>query len=278
MENIDKIYELLDSIEVTKENSIEIANIRQLLAKKNFLEALSRMRELKDKEEKAKIEEQEFLEFGPEEEEDEGTYPQQLSNPQLETIFIGMLLDNPKLISKYYFVFDDCVFEDPEMLNIYKSVLFNEGSKYSSEKAKDKFNFAKDSEAVYELKNKLRKDVKGKDYNIEKVYDELKKLFILRKAYTETPERNVQEKIVEITDYTLYDKMSPEEIEDTIEQVRVTQKFKSAVLSDGLVNFLESGENELANGLSYPFPVLTAVSYTHLDVYKRQDVNCNNIL
>lgn len=259
MENIDKIYELLDSIEVTKENSIEIANIRQLLAKKNFLEALSRMRELKDKEEKAKIEEQQFLEFGPEEEEEDGTYPQQLSNPQLETIFIGMLLDNPKLISKYYFVFDDCVFEDPEMLNIYKSVLFNEGSKYSSEKAKDKFNFAKDSEAVYELKNKLRKDVKGKDYNIEKVYDELKKLFILRKAYTETPERNVQEKIVEITDYTLYDKMSPEEIEDTIEQVRVTQKFKSAVLSDGLVNFLESGENELANGLSYPFPVLTEV-------------------
>ncbi len=259
MENIDKIYDLLDSIEVTKENSIEIANIRQLLAKKNFLEALSRMRELKDKEEKAKIEEQEFLEFGPEEEEDDGTYPQQLSNPQLETIFIGMLLDNPKLISKYYFVFDDCVFEDPEMLNIYKSVLFNEGSKYSSEKAKDKFNFAKDSEAVYELKNKLRKNVKGKDYNIEKVYDELKKLFILRKAYTETPERSVQEKIVEITDYTLYDKMSPEEIEDTIEQVRVTQKFKSAVLSDGLVNFLESGENELANGLSYPFPVLTEV-------------------
>lgn len=259
MENIDKIYELLDSIEVTKENSIEIANIRQLLAKKNFLEALSRMRELKDKEEKAKIEEQQFLEFGPEEEEEDRTYPQQLSNPQLETIFIGMLLDNPKLISKYYFLFDDCVFEDPEMLNIYKSVLFNEGSKYSSEKAKDKFNFAKDSEAVYELKNKLRKDVKGKDYNIEKVYDELKKLFILRKAYTETPERNVQEKIVEITDYTLYDKMSPEEIEDTIEQVRVTQKFKSAVLSDGLVNFLESGENELANGLSYPFPVLTEV-------------------
>ena len=259
MENIDKIYDLLDSIEVTKENSIEIANIRQLLAKKNFLEALSRMRELKDKEEKAKIEEQEFLEFGPEEEEEDGTYPQQLSNPQLETIFIGMLLDNPKLISKYYFVFDDCVFEDPEMLNIYKSVLFNEGSKYSSEKAKDKFNFAKDSEAVYELKNKLRKDVKGKEYNIEKVYDELKKLFILRKAYTETPERSVQEKIVEITNYTLYDKMSPEEIEDTIEQVRVTQKFKSAVLSDGLVNFLESGENELANGLSYPFPVLTEV-------------------
>ena len=157
MENIDKIYDLLDSIEVTRENSMEIEEIRQLLAKGNFLEALSKMRELKDKEEKARAKEEELLEFGPEEEEDDGTYPQQLSNPQLETIFIGMLLDNPKLISKYYFVFDDCIFEDPEMLNIYKSVLFNEGSKYSSEKAKDKFNFAKDSEAVYELKNKLSK-------------------------------------------------------------------------------------------------------------------------
>ncbi len=259
MENIDKIYDLLDSIEVTKENSLEIASIREALAKGNFLEALSKMRELKDKEEKAKAKQEELLELGPEEEEDDGAYPQQLSNPDLEKIFIGMLLDNPKLISKYYFIFEECIFEDPEMLNIYKSVLFNEGSKYSSEKAKDKFNFSKDSEAVYELKNQLRKAVREKEYNIEKVYDELKKLFILRKAYTETPERRVQEKIVEITNYDLYDKMSPEEVEDTIEQVRVTQKFKSSVLSDELVEFLESGENELSNGLAYPFPVLTEV-------------------
>ena len=259
MENIDKIYDLLDSIEVTRENSLEIASIREALAKGNFLEALSKMRELKDKEEKARAKQEEFLELGPEEEEDDGAYPQQLSNPDLEKIFIGMLLDNPKLISKYYFIFEECIFEDPEMLNIYKSVLFNEGSKYSSEKAKDKFNFSKDSEAVYELKNQLRKAVREKEYNIEKVYDELKKLFILRKAYTETPERSVQEKIVEITNYDLYDKMSPEEVEDTIEQVRVTQKFKSSVLSDELVEFLESGENELSNGLAYPFPVLTEV-------------------
>ena len=247
MENIDKIYNLLDSIEVTRENSMEIEKIKQLLAKGNFLEALSKMRDLKDEEENAKAKDEEILELKSEEEEDNGKYPQQLSNSKLEEQFIGMLLDNPRLIFKYYFVFDDCYFEDPEMLNIYKSVLFNEGSKYSSEKAKDKFNFAKDTEAVYELKNELRRNVKGKDYNIEKVYDELKKLFILRKAYTESPERNVQAKIVEITNYTLYDKMSPEEVEDTIEQVRVTQKFKSAVLSDGRVNFLESGENELAN-------------------------------
>ena len=259
MENIDKIYDLLDSIEVTRENDIEIANIKKLLSAGNYLEALKKMRELKDKEEKAKKKQEELLDLVPEAEEDDGTYPEELSNPDLEETFIGLLLNNPKLISKYYFLFDDCIFEDDEMLNIYKSVLFNEGSKYSSEKAKDRFNFSKDSEEVYELKNKLRKAVKDQNYNVEKIYDELKKLFILRKAYTETPERNVQEKIIEITGYELYDKMSPEEIEETIEQVRITQKFKSSVLSDDLVEFLESGENELANGLSYPFPVLTEV-------------------
>ena len=257
--NIDKIYSLLDSIKVTRENEFQIEAIKKMLATGNYLEALKQMRDLKDKEEKVKAEEEKYQEFQVEEDEDDGTYPAKLSSPELERTFIGLLLNNPKLISKYYFLYDECVFEDPEMLNIYKSILFNEGSKYSSEKAKDRFNFSKDTEESYELKNELRKEVKDKDINTEKTYDELKKLFILRKAYTETPERSVQDKIVEITDYDLYDKMSPEEVEDTIDQVKVTQKFKSSVLSDDLVGFLESGENDLANGLSYPFPILTEV-------------------
>ena len=258
MDSIDKIYDLLDNIEVTRENSREIENIKNIISKGDYLEALKRMRKLKDIEENAKQNQEEVLDVSSQEDE-ERKYPDELSNPELEQDFIGILLDNPKLISKYYFIFDDCIFEDDAMLNIYKSILFNEGSKYSSEKAKDKFNFSKDSEEVYELKNKLRKKARENEFNVEEIYDELKKLFILRKAYTETPERNVQEKIVEITEYELYDKMSPEEVKDTIDQVKVTQKFKSAVLSDELVEFLESGENELANGLSYPFPVITEV-------------------
>ena len=258
MDSIDKIYDLLDNIEVTRENSREIENIKNIISKGDYLEALKRMRKLKDIEENAKQNQEEVLDVSSQEDE-EGKYPDELSNPELEQDFIGILLDNPKLISKYYFIFDDCIFEDDAMLNIYKSILFNEGSKYSSEKAKDKFNFSKDSEEVYELKNKLRKKARENEFNVEEIYDELKKLFILRKAYTETPERNVQEKIVEITEYELYDKMSPEEVKDTIDQVKVTQKFKSAVLSDELVEFLESRENELANGLSYPFPVITEV-------------------
>ena len=258
MDSIDKIYDLLDNIEVTRENSREIENIKNIISKGDYLEALKRIRKLKDIEENIKQNQEEALDISSQEDE-EGKYPDELSDPELEQDFIGILLDNPKLISKYYFIFDDCIFEDDAMLNIYKSILFNEGSKYSSEKAKDKFNFSKDSEEVYELKNKLRKKARENEFNVEEIYDELKKLFILRKAYTETPERNVQEKIVEITEYELYDKMSPEEVKDTIDQVKVTQKFKSAVLSDELVEFLENGENELANGLSYPFPVITEV-------------------
>ena len=256
MENIDKIYELLNSIKVTRENEEYINEIKDLLSNGNYFEALKKMKELKDQEELKEEQNDIQLEEGNE---DEGKYPKQLSNVDLERKFIGLLLENPKLISKYYFVFDICMFEDPEMLNIYKSVLYNEGSKYSSEIAKNGFNFSKDTEEVYQLKNKLVENVKDKEYNIEKIYTELRKLFILRKTYTETPEKNIQDKIVEITEYELYDKMSAEEVESTLEQIKVTQKFKQSILSDNLVDFLESGENELANGLSYPFPIITEV-------------------
>lgn len=257
MDNIDKIYEMLNSIEVTKKNQPYVEEIKDLVTTGNYFEALSKMKKLKEEEEKAKDDEVEV--FEEEQEETVGKYPKELSNPPLEQLFIGLLLENPKLISKYYFVFDICYFEDDEMLNIYKSVLYNEGSKYSPERAKDKFNFSKDNEEVYELKNKLLRQVINKNFDIEKVYTELKKLFILRKAYLETPENSVQQKIVEIRNYELYDNMSAEEVEATIEQVKVTQKFKQSVLSTNLVSFLKSGENELSRGLSYPFPIMTEV-------------------
>lgn len=256
MENIDKVYDLLNSIKVTKSNEAYISEIRDLLVVGNYFEALKKMRDLKEEEEKAKRDKMIQVE---QKEEEISKYPKKLSNIDLEEIFIGLLLENPKLISKYYFIFEICMFEDEEMLNIYKSILYNEGAKYSSEQAKNRFNFSKDTEEVYELKNELRKEVREKDYSIEEIYRELRKLFVLRKAYTETPERKIQDKIVEITQYELYNKMSSEEVESTIEQVKITQKFKQSVLSEDLVKFLESGKNELANGLDYPFPIITEV-------------------
>ena len=115
MDSIDKIYDLLDNIEVTRENSREIENIKNIISKGDYLEALKRMRKLKDIEENAKQNQEEVLDVSSQEDE-EGKYPDELSNPELEQDFIGILLDNPKLISKYYFIFDDCIFEDDAML------------------------------------------------------------------------------------------------------------------------------------------------------------------
>lgn len=256
MKNIDDIYELLRQIPVTKTNKPYIDEIEDLLTQQEYIKALEKMRRLKDvtndkNEGEFKLE--------TEKNEEEEIYPEKLNGTQLEYDFIGILLSNPKLIMKYYFLKEICLFKDEQCLNIYKSILFNEGAKYASEKAKDGFNFSKDSEEVYNLKAKLKKQAEDEQKNPEKIYVELRKIFILRKSCLEAPERYIQDKIAEITDYQLYDKMSPEEIEDAIKQVNVTQKFKQSILSRNLVRFLESGENELANGLDYPFPIITQV-------------------
>ena len=255
MKNIDDIYELLRQIPVTKANKPYIDEIEDLLTQQEYIKALEKMRQLKDV---TNDETENEFELETEKDEDE-IYPEKLNGTQLEYDFIGILLSNPKLIMKYYFSKEICLFKDEQCLNIYKSILFNEGAKYASEKAKDGFNFSKDSEEVYNLKAKLKKQAEEEQKNPEKTYVELRKIFILRKSCLESPERYIQDKIAEITDYQLYDKMSPEEIEDAIKQVNITQKFKQSILSRNLVRFLESGENELANGLDYPFPIITQV-------------------
>ena len=255
MKNIDDIYELLRQIPVTKANKPYIDEIEDLLTQQEYIKALEKMRQLKNV---TNDETENEFELETEKDEDE-IYPEKLNGTQLEYDFIGILLSNPKLIMKYYFSKEICLFKDEQCLNIYKSILFNEGAKYASEKAKDGFNFSKDSEEVYNLKAKLKKQAEEEQKNPEKTYVELRKIFILRKSCLETPERYIQDKIAEITDYQLYDKMSSEEVEDAIKQVNITQKFKQSILSRNLVRFLESGENELANGLDYPFPILTQV-------------------
>lgn len=256
MKNIDDIYELLRQIPVTKTNKPYIDEIEDLLTQQEYIKALEKMRRLKDV---TNDENEGEFKLETEKNEEEEIYPEKLNGTQLEYDFIGILLSNPKLIMKYYFSKEICLFKDEQCLNIYKSILFNEGAKYASEKAKDGFNFSKDSEEVYNLKAKLKKQAEDEQKNPEKTYVELRKIFILRKSCLESPERYIQDKIAEITDYQLYDKMSPEEIEDAIKQVNITQKFKQSILSRNLVRFLESGENELANGLDYPFPIITQV-------------------
>ena len=75
-----------------------------------------------------------------------------MSDPELESKYIGLLLSDPKYIVKFYFLFDECFFEDDKLLNIYKSVIYTEGGSYTPEIAKEGFNFARDNEESYNLK------------------------------------------------------------------------------------------------------------------------------
>lgn len=255
-EKIEKIYEILNNIPVTVDNFDTIQKIRESLLNQDYIGALKKL-EILSKEKKADNKVEESYK-----QEEEGTgliYPNKLSNIPLERTYIGLLLSDPKLIVKYYFLFEDCYFEDESILNIYKSVLFTEGGAYTPEIAKQGFNFSRDSEQVYKLKSQLKTEVTNKTYNMEKIYTDLKKLFILRKNYLAIPIKSIQDKVVEITDYILYDKMSVEEVESAIIQVNDTEKFKRAVLNRNLTSFLEMGDNNLKNGLSLPFPILTSV-------------------
>ena len=254
---LKKLYELLEQIPVTEQNEHIVKQIKTDIENERYTSTLKNIEKLKNGEE---IEENnEEISEAPEEKEEERVYPKKLSDLDLEHHYIGLLLSNPKYIVKYYFLYEDCFFEDDEVLNIYKSVLFTEGGNYTPEIAKQNFNFARENEHVYELKSKFKREVIGKNYNMEKIYIDLKKLFMLRKYYLSVPIKEVQDKIVEIRDYILYDQMSVEEVESAIIQVNDTGKFKRAILNEGLSAFLKLGDNNLTNGLPLPFPILSSV-------------------
>lgn len=263
-EKVTKLYELIRNIPLTEENTEIIKEIKEDIENKDYERALKKVEKIigrnKRKKEEDNNEDDEYINQNNENEsKEQSIYPVALSNIELEHIYMGLLLNDPQLIVKYYFLFEECYFEDDEILNIYKSVLFTEGGKYTPERAKEGFNFSRDSEKSYRLKNELKSKVKKATYNMEKIYIDLKKLFVLRKSYLAIPIKNIQDAVVEISQYQLYDKMSVEEVENAVVQVNDTEKFKRAILNEGLTSFLELGDNNLTNGLPLPFKTLTEV-------------------
>ena len=253
----EKMYKLIKAIPVTHGNSEQLEKIKELLDKDEIEEAvyeLKKLNEMKNEESENddKIDDDYLIEKGQ-------IYPKALLNQELEEEYIGLLLNNPKSISMYYFLYEENYFADPELLNLYKSILFTEGDAYSSENAKRNYNFAKDTQESYKLKFDLKAKVKNKKIDFEKVYINLKKLFILRKNYLEIPIKSMQNKIVDIVNYELYDQMSIEEVESAVEQAQVTAKFKQSILNEDVSDFLTEGDNNLANGLNLPFPILSSV-------------------
>ena len=253
-QDTNNLNELIAKLEMTTSDKKKINEIKKLIKEGNLELTMKKIEELFSQN---LVENEE--EFIQEKNEDENNYPEELKDENLEYIYIGLLLNHPKFIAKYYFLYEDCLFENPELLNIYKSILFFEGAKYASELSKKEFSFSRDTAGVYQLKQKIKKDSIKTKYNMEKVYVELKKIFILRKHYIREPLELIQNRIVDIRNYKLYSHMSVEEVENAINQILITKRFKQSVLNSDLTEFLRLGDNNLRTGLELPFPILNSV-------------------
>ena len=275
-DDIDELYELLNSIQINKDNIDVVNEAKKYIQKEEYRVALRILREGIDEKDLIKKEEPKSADEEDNEEEDEDNgdskldeedevkkyqniYPKELRSTTIERQYIGMLLNDLPSISKYYILYDDCYFADLRLLEIYKMILFTDADKYTPVIAKEKFNFANVTEEINSLKIEVKQDALGRRYNMEKIYVELRKLFVLRKNYLGMPIKDVQNKIVDIINYELYDQMSIEEVESAIVQVTVTKRFKQSILNDNVTDFLIKGENNLTTGLPLPFPILTSV-------------------
>ena len=261
-EKIEKMKDLIERIEITKENQKDIKIVKQLMKQEEYEEVLQMLQELNAKGKLILINEEEDeddSEFIANTEEDEKIYPDELSNEDLEETYMSLLIANPKAISMFYILFSDCYFEDDELLNLYKSVLFTEGEAYAPQIAKDGYNFAKENAETYNQKKILKEKGKEETRSFEKVYVELLKLFEIRKNYLRNPIQETKDRIVDILKYELYDQMTIQEVKNAIEQITVTQKFKRGVLCNNTTKFLINGDSNLSNGLELPFPILSSV-------------------
>ncbi len=186
-------------------------------------------------------------------------YPEQLTDINLEYIYIGLLLNNPRAISVYYFLAEDFYFSDEDLGDIYKSILFQEADKFAPAIAKENYNIPREKPNTYARKQEIKKTIGAKNYNIEFIYTELKKLFILKKHYSVAATQKIRDKILEIQKYKLYDQMTVEEVQGALDQIGVTAGLSEAVLNNDATTYLLSKDNTLSNGANLPFKILTKV-------------------
>ena len=189
----------------------------------------------------------------------EEKYPKELINIKLEYAYVGLLLDNPKSISKYYLSYEDSRFSDDMALNLYKSILFTEGGGYAPENIKRDFSYPKTSNEIYALKQKLKAEAAQSNYTIERVYTKIKKLCLLKKYFINAPTRAIQEDILDIKNYNRYKTMTVEELESIVSQVGIKRGISEGRLNSSVTQFLLDGESTLTSGISLPFKILTKV-------------------
>ena len=96
--DIKPIYDIVNNIPITEENKDTIEEIKKSLENGDIGFALEKIENLKfrsnNKRKNTKV------------------FPEELLNPELEKIYIGLVLNNPRLIAKYYFIKENCLFDD----------------------------------------------------------------------------------------------------------------------------------------------------------------------
>ena len=256
-ETIEEEYNSQEENEDEFEEIEEVEEIDQL--DEEDITGESEMKFADDYEDESE-DENEDDDYEDENEDDESSiYPDELIDIELECIYIGMLFNNPKAMSRFYLLYDDCRFSDNELTNLYKIVLFRDGEAYAPAIAKNKYQLPRENPNTYDLKLKVRKIAAASNYDLETIYVKLKKLFILKKNYLTAATNAIQEKILEIQHYELYADMTVEEVESALEQITVTTGLTQGRLNEDTTNFLLAGDNELSNGISIPFNILSTV-------------------
>ena len=123
---IERLYQILDRMEAQGKNPKKIQEIRNLIKNERYIDAFEKIKKF-DEEDDDEYEEEYENDMNLQNEDNNYVrtiYPKKLENQKLEKIYIGILLNNPKLITKYYILYEDCFFQDEELLNIYKSIIY----------------------------------------------------------------------------------------------------------------------------------------------------------
>lgn len=271
MDELDELDEISDfeeeDFELPMEETDELDEIGDLTGD-DFDAPMDEIEEVQDGEEMEEEFEEEYEEtensedVNEVEETDESIEEAELAgltSLRAEYIFLGLLLNNPKAISRYYFLYEDCHFATQELDNIYRIIVFREAEQYAPAEAKEGFKLPMEADDTYNLQLQLKEMASEKNYDIEMVYTILKKLFILKKNYLAAPTKMIRDSILDIVNYQLYNEMTVEEVESAIEQIGVTASLSQGRLTDNVTSFLLNEESTLATGAELPFPILTSV-------------------
>ena len=184
-------------------------------------------------------------------------YPPELVDKELEVAYCGLMHLNPKSISRFYLENHECCFSVPNLLDIYKLVIFREGQAYVAESVKGPFSFPKVTDDTQKNIETCKRYALSINADIETIYPKIKKLFMLKKAYLFAPTEVIQKKILQIRNYVRYEEMTIEEIQSRITNLDFLASIKESIMSEYVTKFLLTGENNLTTGISLPYPILS---------------------